>query len=215
MLRDRRTTHSRHSLVWIALIVGAVAMLLAVGGCGGVDEDVDAPDSNASEDLTPTPPKALTSFDLPDLVLQRSDIPLELELVAIEQDSELEYKTEYELPDPAAGLTGLRSVSSVVRLGNASFPSLDDVRSLQRHTLDAVEIPNTSTFGDESILYRVTVLADHSEHHIYYGFINLGEVAASLIGVQGTLPEPSPAEVEATVADILLLMQSQENLLLQ
>ena len=94
-------------------------------------------------------------------------------------------------------------------------PSLSGVTSLQRHVIDAVEIPSVGNLVDASVLYRVTVQAGLADHHVYYGFINHGDLGATLIAVQGTVPAASPEEVEATVADILLLMQAQADLLLQ
>lgn len=213
MLRVHRTAQSRRPLVWMGLVVGAVGILLVVGGCGIVNEDTETTPT-APVEPTPAPTPAVTRLDLPDLALQRSDVPIELEVVGADYESDVEYKVEYGLPDPEASLTGLRSVANAVRLGNASFPSLADVRSLQRHVLDAVEIPDTGNFGDESILYRVTVLADHAEHHIYYGYINQGGLGATVIGVQGTLPDASAEEIADTIGDILLLMQLQEDRLL-
>ena len=214
MLRDHRTARSRHPLVWVGLVAGAVGLLLAAGGCGGVGEEGDTQDPDASQGPTPAPTTALTVADLPDFVLQGSDVPVELELVPTLNESQVEYTADYELPDPEASLTGFRSVSSTVSLSNRAFPSLDDVRALQRHTEEAVEIPSTDGFGEKSILYRVTVLADHANHHIYYGYIKQAGLTATVIGVQGTLPGASPEEVEATLAGILLLMQSQEARLL-
>ena len=162
----------------------------------------------------PTEARVFTRLDLPGFVLQRSDVPASLDLLNTQDDSEVEYIVEYELPDPEASLTGLRSVSSTARIGNLNFPSVADVRSFQRHTQDAVEIRDIGVFGERSVLYRVTALANKAEHQIYYGFIDYGGLSAALIAVQATLPEPSPAEVDATLPGILLLMQSQEARLL-
>ena len=134
MLRNHQKVHSRHPLVWLGLVAGAIVVLLAAGGCGVAGEDSDTLDPDASQAPTPAPTTTLTVLDLPNFVLQRADVPVELEFVPVDNRSQFEYTVEYELPDPEASLTGWRSISSTVRLGTQSFPSVADVRSLQRHT---------------------------------------------------------------------------------
>jgi hypothetical protein len=220
----------------VALVVSALLALISVGCDGGkepvghervteIPEVARTPPADVSTAATdelasPTPEPAVSRLDLPRLVLQREDIPLDFDLTTSEYVSDNAYAVGYSSGN--AFTIGLREVLARVELADAREAELNfwAISTEERArefiagvlgefgtVITVVEVEQGRGLGDESRLYKVHLDATPLDQIVYYGWIRVGGVFAQTNTFAGAVDflEEDPKIVE----DTLLFMQLQ------